>query len=139
MKKDYKFILSGFGRSQSELIKFLHKLETTPWDNSDSDFFVDVYSIPSFILESKGSHIEWRNLNVAITTRKAQGYHLILPSPMFGGMVLSYAQDKVFRKIIINSSVDTKYTFVKMNDRNGNKILSSIYTQDEAKHSFAFL
>lgn len=129
VKKNYKFILSGFGRSQDELIEFLREFSCV--DNVNSDFLADVYSIPSFVLESKGDHIEWKNLNVAVTNRKAQGYHLILPSPMFGGMILSYAQDELFHKIVINSPVETKYTFIKLIDRNDSKMLSFIYTQEQ--------
>lgn len=124
-KMDYKFLLTGFGRSEAELISFLKNPDTSEADN----YFADVYSVPSFSLKSEEGCITWENLNVAVTNREFSGVHMILPYTMFGEMKLGFNQTKFFQEIIIESNPGTKYTFVKLNDNFSEKILQYIYPQ----------
>ena len=126
IKMDYRFLLTGFGRSEAELISFLRN----PSISKVNNYFADVYSIPEFILKNKEGKIIWKNLHVAVTNRKFSGVHMILPYTIFGGIKISFNQTKSISEIIIESDSTVKYTFVKLNDNFSEKILQYIYTQD---------
>ncbi|MCX4327345.1 MAG: hypothetical protein OSJ45_08625 [Lachnospiraceae bacterium] len=126
-KMDYKFLLTGFGRSEAELVNFLKK----PYNAEINNYFADVYSVPSFSLKTAEGCITWKNLNIAVTNREFSGVHIILPYTMFGGMEISFNQERAFPQIRIESPSDTKYTFIKLNNNFNEKILQYIYSQNE--------
>lgn len=130
-KMNYKFLLTGFGRSEEELLKFMKN----PNSNEFQNYFADVYSIPDFVLTAKEGQIIWKNLNVAVTDRRFSGVHMILPYTMFGGMKLSFNQGCTNPEIIIESSKAIKYTYVKLNNNFSGSILQHIYSQDGQKQS----
>lgn len=109
---NYKFLLTGFGRSEEELISFLRN----PSSAEIKNYFADVYSIPEFILKTEEGQIVWKDLNVAVTDRRFSGMHMILPYTMFSGMKLNFNQNMINNEIIIESPKSTKYTFVKLNN-----------------------
>ncbi|MCI9077581.1 MAG: hypothetical protein HFH68_01485 [Lachnospiraceae bacterium] len=126
-KMDYRFLLTGFGRSEAELVRFLKN----PDNNSARDYFADVYNIPEFILKTDEGCIIWKGLNVAVMNRRFSGVHMILPYTMFGGMSLKFNQNTVNPEIVIESSKNTKYTFVKLNNNFSKKVLQYIYVQKD--------
>ena len=128
-KMDYKFLLTGFGRSEEELVNFLKK----PNSIEAKNYFADVYSIPEFVLKTEEGQIIWKNLNVAVTDRRFSGVHMILPYTMFGEMKLSFNQTEYFSEINIESLKNIKYTFVKLNNNFSQSILQYIYAQDKPK------
>ncbi len=130
-KMNYKFLLTGFGRSEEELLKFMKN----PSSNEFQNYFADVYSIPDFVLTAKEGQIIWKNLNVAVTDRRFSGVHMILPYTMFGGMKLGFNQACANPEIIIESPKAIKYTFIKLNNKFSKSILQYIYSQDEQKQS----
>lgn len=130
-KKNYKFLLTGFGRSEEELLKFMKN----PSSNEFQNYFADVYSIPEFILKTEEKQIIWKDLNVAVTDRRFSGVHMILPYTMFGGMKLGFNQACANLEVIIESPKTVKYTFVKLNNNFNENILQYIYSQDEQKQS----
>lgn len=130
-KKNYRFLLTGFGRSEEELLKFMKN----PNSNEFQNYFADVYSIPEFILKTEEKQIIWKDLNIAVTDRRFSGVHMILPYTMFGSMKLSFNQTCANPEIIIESPKTVKYTFVKLNNNFNENILQYIYSQDEQKQS----
>ena len=130
-KMNYKFLLTGFGRSEEELISFLRNPNSAEVKN----YFADVYSIPEFILKTEEGQIVWKDLNVAVTDRRFSGMHMILPYTMFSGMKLNFNQNMINNEIIIESPKSTKYTFVKLNNNFSEKILQYIYVQDGLKQN----
>ena len=126
-KMNYRYILTGFGRSEAELIAFLKN----PNEEGIASYLVDVYSIPEFIMETEDEKIVWNNLNVAVTSRRFSAVHMILPYTMFGGMKLSFNQACANPEIIIESPKAIKYTFVKLNNNFNESVLQYIYSQDE--------
>ncbi len=130
-KADYRFLLTGFGRSEAELVSFLENPESDEAQN----YFADVYSISEFILKTEEKQIIWKDLNVAVTDRHFSGVHMILPYTMFGGMRLSFNQACTNPEIIIESPKAIKYTFVKLNNNFNDNILQYIYSQDEQNQS----
>lgn len=124
-KKNYRFLLTGFGRSEMELVNFLKN----PNNEEAERYFTDVYSVPEFILKTKEGQIIWKDLNIAVTDRKFSGVHIILPYTMFGGMKISFNQTKPFEEIIIESVKSIKYTFVKLNNNFNEKVLQYVYSQ----------
>lgn len=131
VKMNYKFLLTGFGRSEAELVSFLENPESDEAQN----YFADVYSIPEFILKTEEKQVIWKNLNVAVTDRRFSGVHMILPYTMFGGMKLGFNQACTNPEVIIESPKAIKYTFVKLNNNFSESILQYIYSQDEPKQS----
>ena len=125
-KMNYRYILTGFGRSEAELIAFLKN----PNDEGAASYLVDVYSIPEFIMETEGEKIVWNNLNVAVTSRRFSAVHMILPYTMFGRMAIKFDQSSVGSKIVIESVSDTKYVYVNLNREFNPEILKHIYSQD---------
>ncbi|MCI9079072.1 MAG: hypothetical protein HFH68_09155 [Lachnospiraceae bacterium] len=130
-KMNYKFLLTGFGRSEAELINFLKKPDASEFQN----YFADVYSIPEFVLTAKEEQVIWKNLNVAVTNRAFSGVHMILSYTMFGGMKLSFNQACTNPEIIIESSKAIRYTYVKLNNNFSGSILQYIYSQDGQEQS----
>lgn len=130
-KKNYRFLLTGFGRSEEELLKFMKN----PNSNEFQNYFADVYAIPEFVLTTKEGQVIWKDLNVAVTDRRFSGIHMILPYTMFGGMKLSFNQTCANPEIIIESPKAIKYTFVKLNNDFNENILQYIYLQDEQKQN----
>lgn len=124
----YKFILSGFGRSEAEIYDFLLNTDS----HKAKEFLSEVYSIPQFVLETNGNSIMWENLNVAVTNRVFGGVHMILPYTMFGGMTLSFVQDIYHAKISIKSDKAVKSMFVNLERKYNPKLLKYIYSQDDA-------
>ena len=59
--------------------------------------------------------------------------HMILPYTMFSGMKLSFNQSCINPEIIIESSSNIKYTFVRLNNNFSKKILQYIYAHDESE------
>lgn len=131
VKMSYRFLLTGFGRSEAELVSFLKNPEIGEAQN----YFADVYSIPEFILKTDEKQVIWKNLNVAVTNREFSGVHMILPYIMFGGMKLGFNQACANPEVIIESPKTVKYTFVKLNNNFSENILQYIYSQDEQKQS----
>ncbi|MDE6615294.1 MAG: hypothetical protein K2K35_01915 [Lachnospiraceae bacterium] len=130
-KKNYRFLLTSFGRSEAELVSFLE----SPNGGEAQNYFADVYTIPKFVLTTEEGHIIWKDLNVAVTDRRFSGVHMILPYTMFDGIKLSFNQACTNPEIIIESPKATKYTFVKLNNNFNENILQYIYLQDEQKQS----
>lgn len=128
-KQKYKYLLSGFGRTEQELKDFiLH-----PDKNKVDDFLMDVYNLSSFSLSDNKSTITWKNLKVVVTEKKEIGADLILPSTMFRGMELSWNQEYVNTPYIeIKSHTNIKYVFVqKCADKFfSQELLKYIYSQD---------
>lgn len=98
-KMNYKFLLTGFGRSEEELVNFLKHFNK----KDVAVYFADVYSIPEFILTTEEGQIVWKDLYVAVTSRRFSGVHIILPYTMFGGMNLNFNQTCVNPEIVIES------------------------------------
>lgn len=122
----YQFLLSGFGRSQGELLSFVKNLN----DGEIKEYIVDVYRIPEFVLESGGQRIVWRDLRVAVTNRETLGVNMILPCTMFRGMVLRVCQSRIINEIEIISPktvVNVKVEVMKIGIR---ELLRNIYGQD---------
>ncbi len=126
---EYQFVLSGFGRSESEIYKIL--ANSDKYAEEQGRHVSDVYSIPDFTLKSGTEHITWKNLNVAVTDRKFGGVHMILPYTMFGGMTLSFIQETYHAVIDISSSKTEKHMFVRLDRHFGLKLMHYVYSQDE--------
>lgn len=126
-KMNYKFLLTGFGRNEAELINFLRNFNK----KDAASYFVDVYNIPEFILETNEERIVWKNLNVAVTSRRFSGVHMILPSTMFRGMKFIFDQARINPEIIIESLHSTRYMSVELNNRFSPEILQYIYASDK--------
>lgn len=122
----HRYLLSGFGRSETELMRFLSEPNSEEADN----YFADVYSLPEFALETDEGKIVWKNLNIAVTNRRFSGVQMILSYTMFGHMSIKFDQSAVNPEIIIESAKDTKYAFVKLNDNFSEEILQHIYIHD---------
>lgn len=128
-RQTFRYLLSGFGRTEQELKKFM----LNPTEEVAKDFLADVYSIPSFCL-SVGEHtITWKNLKVAVTVKEGIGADLILSSTMFRGMNLQWNQEDVTKPYIeIESLNSVKYVFVQQSEKQfyGRELLKYIYAQD---------
>lgn len=121
-KRNYRFLLTGFGRSETELRNFINN----PNDTDAQEYFVDVYSIPEFILEKGGSKITWGNLNVAVAYRQFYGVHLILPYTMFKSMKLGIDHETMPAKLSLVSSKDTIAMFVQLRNNLNKKLLKTM-------------
>lgn len=128
-KQNFKYILSGFGRTEQELKKFLKH----PNKESVPNFLVDVYDIPSFCLNVGEHSITWKNLKVAVTEKEGIGAELILPSTMFRGMELRWNQEDIGKSYIeIRSKSSIKYVFVQKypEESFSEELLHYIYSED---------
>lgn len=128
-KQDFKYILTGFGRTEQELKKFLKY----PSKDEAYKFLADVYDIPSFCLGVGEQIFTWKNLKVAVTEKEGIGAELILPSTMFRGMEVRWNQEDVGKPYIeIRSQTAVKYVFVQKYPEEffSEKLLKYIYSQD---------
>lgn len=123
-KKRYRFLLTGFGRSENEMVQFLRNPNIKEADS----YFTDVYSVPEFNLKIEHGRIVWKNLNVAVTDRKFSGIHLILPYTMFRHMRISFDQSEPDVKVCIDSALEVRHMFVKLKDIGfSEKLLQYVY------------
>lgn len=127
-KRRYRFLLTGFGRSEEEMVQFLKN----PNSKEAGDYFADVYSVPEFILKAGQGKIIWTNLNVAVTDRKFSGIHLILPYTMFKRMQVSFDQTGRDARIRIESLDEFCHMFVRLKDLGFSEtLLRFVYSQDD--------
>lgn len=129
-KQEFKYILSGFGRTEQELQSFMKH----PNKESVPNFLMDVYNIPSFCLGTGEDIITWKNLKVAVAEKEGIGAELILPSTMFRGMELRWNQEEDGKYYIeIRSKSSVKYVFVqKYSDKFfSQELLHYIYSEDD--------
>lgn len=130
VRQRFKYLLSGFGRTEQELKDFL----LNPSENNINNFLMDVYQLPHFSLRSRDGEIAWKNTQVAVTSKDGIGADLILPSTMFRGMSLCFNQKSANAPFVeIETECNTKYVFVRKHDRQfqGTELLKYIYSQGE--------
>lgn len=129
-KQEFKYILSGFGRTEQELQRFMKH----PNKESVPNFLTDVYNIPSFCLSAGENIITWKNLKVAVAEKEGIGAELILSSTMFRGMELRWNQAEDGKYYIeLESKSSVKYVFVqKYPDKLfSQELLHYIYSEDD--------
>lgn len=121
------FILSGFGRSEKEIVNAIRN----PKEGRTDGCIVDVYKIPEFKLESGGQCITWKGLPVAVTEHGLSGVDMVLPCTMFRGMILRICHNRKAMEIeVISPKAVVDVKTVRSTDSIG-EILHNICTQDD--------